>query len=131
MKRWFACITLLAASAGLLAAQTAQPNMPDGKKYTASVHLKSGMQCTDCHGEGAKRPVSRTKCQECHGSYQDLAKRTADVEPNPHYNHTIDLDCNACHHMHKPAEVYCQNCHKQLQFTRQAAAAKEAAREGK
>ena len=124
MRRWLACMVLWGACVLVLQGQ-AQTKTADAQKFTADVHLKSGMQCTDCHGEGPKKPVSRTKCQECHGEYKDLAKLTANVEPNPHYNHTIDLNCNACHHMHKPAEVYCRRCHEQLQFTKPAVAAKE------
>lgn len=118
-KRWFAFAALLGICALGAVAQT-----PAGgeKKFTADVHKEKGLACTDCHGEGAKKPVQRTKCQECHGEYKDLAKLTEGVEPNPHYNHTIDLDCNSCHHMHKPAEVYCNRCHQQLQFSKPAAA---------
>jgi fumarate reductase flavoprotein subunit len=104
------------ANAGLQAQGGGKPAAP-AQKLTADIHKDSGLACTDCHEDTPKKAVSRDKCQQCHGSYAEIAKRTENLEPNPHYNHTIDLDCNNCHHQHKPMEIYCHNCHKNLVFT--------------
>ncbi|PKN26684.1 MAG: hypothetical protein CVU64_17380 [Deltaproteobacteria bacterium HGW-Deltaproteobacteria-21] len=33
---------------------------------------------------------------------------------NPHTKpHSLDLDCNACHHGHSADENYCSSCHKE------------------
>jgi DnaJ-class molecular chaperone len=122
IKKWIAALVLLAIFTAVTSAQSAQSHT---KKSTAEVHIAGGLTCTNCHGEGPKKPAARDKCQECHGDYKDLAKATNDLEPNPHYNHTIDLDCNACHHMHKASEVYCHRCHQQLQFVKKPAIAEE------
>lgn len=31
--------------------------------------------------------VTKNQCLKCHVSYEDLAKKTANLEPNPHDNH--------------------------------------------
>jgi hypothetical protein len=79
---------------------------------------KGKLTCAACHGE-TRKPVAVTmdKCLTCHESYDKLGKKTARLEPNPHYNHAIDIDCGRCHHSHKANEVYCQTCHQGLTFT--------------
>lgn len=114
MQRW--CLLLLLCLAGLTCPAYSQAHPAETKKPIADVHKDKGLACTDCHGEGQKKPVSKAKCQECHGSYKELAEATKNLEPNPHYNHTIDLDCKNCHLGHKPMQIYCQNCHKTLEF---------------
>lgn len=109
----------------LLAFSLLPSNLLAQHALTAEIHKEKGLACTDCHTTEPKKPVSRDKCQECHGSYADLAKLTERLEPNPHNNHTIDLNCNYCHHMHKPAEIYCHNCHKDLAFVPKPAAEKD------
>jgi fumarate reductase flavoprotein subunit len=118
---FLAALLLLVGGAAIAEAQSKETSV-DTQHYTAHVHLENGLTCAVCHGDGPKKPVTREKCQECHGTYKDLAQRTTNYEPNPHYNHTIDLSCDSCHHMHKPQQVYCQKCHAQLQFTKQPAA---------
>jgi len=101
------------------------PNLHAQHVLTGDIHKEKGLTCKDCHVTESKKPVSRDKCQECHGSYADLAKTTEHLDPNPHYNHTIDLDCNYCHHMHKPAVIYCRNCHQGLAFVPKPVAGKD------
>ncbi|ADD69383.1 fumarate reductase flavoprotein subunit precursor [Denitrovibrio acetiphilus DSM 12809] len=77
-------------------------------------HKDADVQCADCHGtdspsESAKMPA----CLECHGSYQELAEATADVEEaNPHDSHMGELDCGSCHGIHKESHLFCnEECH--------------------
>lgn len=91
--------------------------------FTSDRHLAQGLQCSDCHGEGKKQPVRGDKCLECHQSFEEVAKRTEDMKPNPHSNHiteSTDLDCTNCHKGHKQNEIYCVTCHKTMTFNRSA-----------
>jgi fumarate reductase flavoprotein subunit len=96
--------------------------------YTADRHVALGMKCSDCHGEGAKKPVSGDKCLSCHESIDAVAKQTNGVlDPNPHAGHVGDLDCTLCHHGHKANELYCNTCHSNMVVKRSAAPAKAGA----
>lgn len=103
-------IVLLAATT-FAQAQTLKPQ-----------HSVLASNCAACHGSSGQFLVPEDKaCQSCHGSYAELIKKTdaklkadRDPEPNPHQSgHYGDtLNCTACHKEHKPAEVYCNNCHE-------------------
>ena len=41
--------------------------------------------------------VTKNQCLKCHVSYEDLAKKTANLEPNPHDNHMGKVNCEDCH----------------------------------
>lgn len=103
---------------GLRCFAQSQTDEERGEHYTAKVHIRGGLTCNDCHGEGPKKPVEQERCRQCHGDYKDLAALTADYDPNPHNNHTANLNCTLCHHMHRLEEVYCQRCHAHLEFMR-------------
>ena len=84
------------------------------------------MECTSCHGDTTpQKPVETAKCLECHKSFDEVAKKTADMSPNPHSNHIVDsqdLDCSSCHHAHKANELYCTQCHADMEMQRNSAA---------
>lgn len=117
IKIIFACL-FLSMAGGFLASPASQA--ADGPQLV-DVHKAKGYTCVDCHGEGPKKAVTKEKCQSCHGSYAELAKKTADLEPNPHYNHAIDIDCGRCHRMHEASVIYCQTCHAGLTFVKEKA----------
>jgi fumarate reductase flavoprotein subunit len=98
---------------------SADPNL----KFTANKHLKQGLDCTACHGDGPKKPVTGDKCLECHESFDNVAKRTQDMEPNPHDNHQSmqGISCTECHKGHKTDVVFCQQCHGDMKLTRNSA----------
>ena len=81
----------------------------------------------EIHGKNwpvnAQGYVTKEACKQCHGSYEQLAKATENLEPNPHKNHLGDVNCTECHKADKAKpELMCNDCHK---FTiRQKAAAK-------
>ena len=75
-------------------------------------HKDLGIQCDGCHKENPpQNKVPTAVCQGCHGDYKTLAERTQKVEPNPHMSHEGELECETCHHSHKPSEDHCDFCH--------------------
>lgn len=61
--------------------------------------------------------VTKNQCLKCHGPYEKLAEKTANLDPNPHFNHMGAVNCEDCHKADKPAkqpELMCNSCH---QFT--------------
>ncbi|MDO4938281.1 MAG: cytochrome c3 family protein [Sutterellaceae bacterium] len=103
MKKFIAAV-----AAGLMATCVAAA---DGT--TADRHAAKGVKCEMCHISAEKTtPVRKEACLKCHGSYEQLAKRTAKVEPNPHDNHFGDRDCSTCHKGHTKSVVTCNQCHK-------------------
>ena len=82
--------------------------------FLADRHAQRGVACASCHGTatpkaGAKVPTAR--CNACHQSLDAVAKRTAKVDPNPHYNHLVGLDCTECHKGHQAGVNMCASCH--------------------
>ncbi len=78
----------------------------------AEKHKVAGKKCAACHVESPPADdVGTAKCLECHGTREKLAAKTEKADPNPHQSHQGDLDCNACHHVHKASENNCEKCH--------------------
>ena len=79
----------------------------------ADRHVARGLECASCH-KPAPAPgavVKQDACKTCH-SYDDLAKRTAKLEPNPHYTHLGDVNCVECYRVHLDLHLMCNDCHK-------------------
>ena len=79
------------------------------------IHRLSGIGCVDCHqNNSSPEPVSTEKCLSCHGSFHQVAARTADSDPNPHnsLHYGIEVDCDLCHHQHCNSENFCSQCHE-------------------
>ena len=56
----------------------------------------------------------KTKCLQCHVSYDKLAEATKDIKPNPHKSHLGAVNCTECHKADKPSrqpELMCNTCH--------------------
>jgi fumarate reductase flavoprotein subunit len=106
-------VLLLAVS---FPAAFSQPTRP----FTADRHRARGLECASCHGGGEKKPVGGAQCLTCHESIEEVAKKTADIEPNPHDNHETvgGLDCTDCHKGHKQDVVLCRQCHTAMKFER-------------
>jgi hypothetical protein len=125
-------------------------SMMDSEMH-ASAHAKKGIaKCTSCHdAEALKESHANVKpgetkfvkahrypqgfCLKCHGTYADLARRTADSKAltdnkghvvNPHDipktpKHGKLAECSNCHKEHKgKSEImkYCQGCHHTGEF---------------
>ena len=104
--------TLLASS--LCAAAFAFATSTVAGDYLADRHAQRGLQCAQCHvAEVPSKAPKMTQCLQCHGgSYEELAKATADKKPNPHYTHLGDKECAVCHKGHRASELVCNSCHK-------------------
>ncbi len=84
-------------------------------------HQKAGLTCESCHKESPpKELVTGDKCLTCHGDLQKLIEKSARAVPNPHASPHItpgeQPKCEDCHHIHKPSEVSCLNCHQDFKF---------------
>jgi hypothetical protein len=90
------------------------------QNFLADRHIKRGASCTDCHGTSAPRHgavVDMNACMKCHGTFDQVAKLTASLgKRNPHDSHIGQLDCTVCHHGHSQSELYCANCHTDLEL---------------
>lgn len=100
----------LLASAFLAASLALSANAVGGGNFLAERH---GDKCGQCHEERVPSKAPKmAKCLKCHeGSYEALAKSTADTHPNPHYTHIGDKECAACHKGHEESELFCNDCH--------------------
>lgn len=115
MNRSFLKVAVFATTALVFAVSTAFAAMPTTKPYHQSIK-----DCSVCHtaenavaGNAFVVPSDKT-CQGCHGTYKDLAAKTANLgEPNPHASHHYGegIACTACHKEHQKSEVYCSQCH--------------------
>jgi len=85
-------------------------------------HEKAGLACGGCHNENPPRVKAPTgRCVQCHGEYPALASKTARVIPNPHaptpHSTPADMpECDTCHHIHKPSQDSCAQCHDTFNF---------------
>ena len=60
------------------------------------------------------RPSPKSQCLQCHQSYDALAEKTKNLEPNPHKSHLGAVNCVECHKADKPSkqpELMCNSCH--------------------
>lgn len=88
------------------------------QKFTADKHKSLGLECAACHGTATKEDIDQSACLKCHESMSAVAKRTADMKPNPHDNHmSAQVECLQCHHGHRSNEILCLNCHA-MEFKR-------------
>lgn len=104
---------LLAAGALMLSLPAAHAADASGK-LLADRHAARGVACASCHGTEAPRPgakVTTAQCNACHTSLDAVAKRTEKLDPNPHYNHLVGLDCWECHRGHTKSVNMCGSCH--------------------
>ncbi len=67
--------------------------------------------------------VTKQQCLQCHGPYDKLAQTTAKLEPNPHFSHLGQVNCEDCHKADaaKP-QLMCNQCHQFTLREKQAAA---------
>lgn len=85
-------------------------------EFLADRHAARGVKCAACHTTSAPKAgaaVDMAKCTACHGSLDQVAKKTKakGLDPDPHYNHLVGLDCNECHKGHKASVNMCGTCH--------------------
>lgn len=99
----------------------------------ANKHAQADLVCHDCHESSItiqaeegfkfitgdyqlpleKRQVTKGFCLECHEDFETaVIAATNFEESNPHDSHNGEMECNVCHTMHQPSEVYCAQCHE-------------------
>lgn len=110
LSRLIKTALLTALASGMAVSLAAQPMLADR-------HVARGMDCVSCHKVKTPKPgatVDKQQCIGCHGSLEDIAKREKDkkLDPNPHYNHLVDLNCNECHKGHQKPVNMCNDCHQ-------------------
>lgn len=123
------CVAVLAATVLCLGCarspETTKPAQTDEKELAAawtlsnSQHAASAMKCSACHDEEDPSQgvgtVSTEKCLSCHGSYENVAERTADlgedVNPHDNFHYDMQLDCTTCHKSHSESVSLCSSCH--------------------
>ena len=86
----------------------------------ANRHVARGTNCVACHNTKTPKAgatVDTAKCASCHGSLDKVAQRTKakKLDPDPHYNHLVGLNCNECHKGHQKSVNLCSQCHN-LEF---------------
>ena len=84
-----------------------------GADLLADKHASAGVTCANCHKKVPPLgPEGAGACVGCHGDLLKVAERTQKRTHNPHDSHQSDLDCDACHHAHKPSVDGCIPCHQ-------------------
>jgi len=86
--------------------------------YTDSLHNKANIVCGGCHGSAMAKEgdtVENSRCLECHGPMEKLAKKSEPQDfpdRNPHKSHLGEIACTVCHKGHAESKTYCLECHK-------------------
>lgn len=88
--------------------------------FLADRHVTKNINCTACHESQTPAPgaqVTSGKCIQCHGTLENIAVKTKNkkLDPDPHYNHLVNTDCQECHKGHGQSTNVCANCHN-LQY---------------
>lgn len=95
----------------LLALLSAQSMAAD--KMLADRHVQRGLNCVSCHGKDMSKPIKYESCLQCHGpTYEDLAKKTDELDINPHATHLGEVSCMECHQGHQKPRLACIQCHE-------------------
>jgi hypothetical protein len=114
MRKLLIPVTLLAALLACLWQADAQSPRGPGSDHGFLIdkHIGAGLDCASCHHDAPPpQEPAMAACIGCHGSYQQIAAKTAAQQPNPHASHVGEIPCSACHHVHKASEVFCDQCH--------------------
>ncbi len=108
----FAVVAACAAVFLTPAAAQSPPAPGAGHGFLIDKHVAAGLSCDACHAENPPaKAADQSACIKCHGSYKDIAAKTAADQPNPHASHLGDIPCASCHHVHQASVTYCAQCH--------------------
>ena len=105
------CLTLFSTSSSDTEAvkgnETVKPFLSKHKKYAE-------LTCNDCHLTKNPERLTTEQCLSCHGSFEEVAKATKDLDPDPHNSphYGSELDCDLCHYEHSVSENFCAQCHE-------------------
>lgn len=90
--------------------------------FTDNLHARAFVSCSNCHDQALPAfdaSVENSKCLQCHGPMDKLAKHTEPVDfkdRNPHLSHLGEIGCTVCHKAHSESVVYCLGCHQQFKM---------------
>ncbi|WGW04114.1 cytochrome c3 family protein [Tropicibacter oceani] len=108
-RHGMAAMAMLSLSGAALSQETGDGAAPH---LLADTHVDMGLDCTACHqGSAPPQAVGSAVCKTCHGTFDALANRTAEIEPNPHASHKGEQACETCHRAHEPSVDACAQCH--------------------
>ncbi|QIZ78898.1 flavocytochrome c [Ferrimonas lipolytica] len=106
------------SAAVVLGLSLTAPVQAESGQALAKFHAEMG-GCDSCHvGEKIKdikanltdsQTHENAQCQDCHGSYQELAND--ELEFDPHTSHLGEINCTSCHVGHSKPELTCNRCH--------------------
>lgn len=91
--------------------------------YMDNLHANASISCGNCHGKELPTfdaTVENKQCLKCHGSLDQLEKKTEPVDfkdRNPHKSHLGEINCTVCHKAHSESKAYCLECHQQFKMT--------------
>lgn len=122
MKKKLVMTTLLAVAlcAGLAACATGEPAAQNGDGDAAEAPAEQGLTAYGATEPAANMfgneiPEFDQQCLSCHGSYEEVAARTADYgDSNPHDSvHGGYATCQNCHEADKVVneDHDCKSCH--------------------
>ncbi len=113
MRSYILASVIVATLPFLLEAVAQSPTGPgSGHGYLIDKHIRAGLDCASCHRDAPLSDAPKmTVCTGCHGSYSQIAAKTASDRPNPHASHLGEIPCWACHHVHRASETLCDECH--------------------
>jgi len=114
MRKFPLLVTFLVAILPAFLEAVAQvPSGPGGGHgFPIDKHIGTGLYCASCHHDAPPpNAPGMTAYIGCHGSYQQIASKTATDQPNPHASHVGEIPCASCHHVHKASEMFCNGCH--------------------
>ena len=98
---------ILGCALAFAAAQTAY-SAPAAMQFK---HQQRSVSCDKCHGvANPSTPAKAKACAKCH-TYDAVAEKTKNMNPNPHDSHAGQLRCTLCHREHAQSVVYCKTCH--------------------
>lgn len=89
-----------------------------GSTYLDSLHGKSRVSCSACHGNLLPEKgdtVENERCLACHGPMEKIVAKSTPkdfADRNPHKSHLGEIACTVCHKAHEPSVVYCLDCHR-------------------
>lgn len=108
-RPWAHPLAALLALATLLALTQASAQAPT--PTLRGRHATEQLRCVDCHrvDKPESRPAEKA-CDRCH-DHGELAKASANTDPNPHDSHQGQIRCTLCHRVHQPSELVCNECH--------------------
>ena len=127
MKKTFTVVFMLSALlfAQVAVSESTKPINDADYLLHNEAHIKLGLPCATCHGDGKKEEYTSTiydSCLTCHGPAEELAQKTAhlgkydNIHDSAHWGK--ELACSTCHRAHQPTRNLCVQCHEQDSMTR-------------